>query len=132
MFNSLDHVAILVSDSEEAIKIWRDRFGLRHIFNEKVNNGTILLTHFALGNTELQLVQPLVVEHPLQQVLKNRGPGLHHFCLSVDNVDEAVMRMKEMGLLPGELRPHQGTQGKRALFLDTRSTGSVQVEITGA
>jgi methylmalonyl-CoA/ethylmalonyl-CoA epimerase len=132
MFNGLDHLAIVVSDTEEALKVWRDKFGLRPVLQEKVNEGTILLTHLDLGNTQLQLVQPLLTDHPLQKWLEKNGPGLHHFCLSVSDVDEASTKMQQTGLSPGEPRPHQGTQGKKALFLDSKTTGSVQVEITGA
>lgn len=132
MFQGLDHLAIVVQDTEEALKIWRGKFGLPLILQEKVNNGTILLTHLDLGNTDLQLVQPLSMDHPLQKWLDNNGPGLHHFCLSVSDVQDAIENMEQKGLTAGEPRPHQGTQGKRALFIDSQSTGGVQVEITGA
>ena len=97
-----------------------------------MNDGTFGLTHLDLGNIELQLVQPLVMDHPLQKWLEKNGPGLHHFCLFVDDVEEATKKMEQTGLSPGEPRAHQGTQGKRALFLDSQSTGGVQIEITGA
>ena len=71
-------------------------------------------------------------DHPLQAWLEANGPGLHHFCLKVDDVGEAFGEMGAMGLPPGEERPHQGTQGKRALFLDTSETDGVLVELTGA
>jgi len=131
MFNGLDHLAIVVADTDEALKVWRDKFGFSVLYSEAVNDGTVLLTHLDLGNTELQLVQPLTADHPLQAWLEANGPGLHHFCLQVENVGEAFVKTAEMGLPPGEERPHQGTQGKRALFLDKNETDGVQVELTG-
>ena len=59
VFRSLDHLAIVVPDTEEALKIWRDRVGLKLLYSETVNHGTIRLTHLDIGNTQLQLVQPL-------------------------------------------------------------------------
>lgn len=131
MFNGLDHLAIVVPDTEAALKIWRDRLGLPVLFSETVNNETVLLTHLDLGNTHLQLVQPLTDDHPLWEWLAANGPGLHHLCLGVDDVGAAFEGAAERGLPPGEPRPHQGTQGKRALFLDRQATGGVQVELTG-
>jgi len=131
MFKGLDHLAIVVPDTEEALKIWRDRFGFPVLFSEKVNNATVLLTHLDLGNTHLQLVQPLIEDHPLWDWLKIYGQGLHHLCLKVDEMDSASEKITSMGLLPGEPHPHQGTLGKRALFLNQRSTDGVQVELTG-
>ena len=131
MFKGLDHLAIIVPDTAEALKIWRDRFGFPVLFSEKVQNDTVLLTHLDLGNTQLQLVQPLTAEHRLSVWLKENGPGLHHFCLKVDNVDSAFAEIATLGLPSGQPQLHQGTQGKRAFFLEQSSTGDVPVEVTG-
>ena len=131
MFNGLDHLAIAVTNTEEALKIWRDQFGFPVLFSEKVNSGTSLLTHLDLGNTHLQLVEPLTPDHPLRAWLATHGPGLHHVCFSVDDVGRAFVEFPKAGL-PVAPAIHQGTQGKRALFLDKAVTRDVQVEVTGA
>jgi len=131
MFNGLDHLAIAVDNTEEALTVWRDKFGFKVLYSEKVNNDSVLLTHLDLGNTQLQLVQPLISPHPLWDWLKkNGGSGLHHFCLKVDNVSEANESLKARNL-EGALKPHQGTQGKRALFIKAETTAGIQVELTG-
>ena len=123
----LDHLAIAVPDTEAALKIWRDKFGFPVLYSEDVNNATVRLTHLDLGNTQLQLVQPLTPDHSLQAWLAKNGPGLHHFCLKVDDVAQA----RENSPVATAPQPHQGTQGKRALFLDQNATQGVQVELTG-
>jgi methylmalonyl-CoA/ethylmalonyl-CoA epimerase len=75
MFKGLDHLAIVVPDTEAALKIWRDTFGFPVLVSEKVNNGTTLLTHLDLGNTHLQLVEPLTAEHPIGYYEKITMPG---------------------------------------------------------
>jgi methylmalonyl-CoA/ethylmalonyl-CoA epimerase len=131
MFKGLDHLAIVVPDTEAALAIWRDRFGFPVLFSEVVNNGATRLTHLDLGNTHLQLVQPLTEEHPLADWLRTHGPGLHHFCLAVENVDQAASQGAERGLPSGQPQPHQGTRGKRALFIDRAATDGIPVELTG-
>ncbi|NJN54060.1 MAG: VOC family protein [Anaerolineae bacterium] len=131
MFQGLDHLAIVVPDTEAALTVWRDAFGFPLLFSEVVNGGTVRLTHLDLGNTQLQLVQPLVDGHPLWEWLAANGPGLHHFCLTVADVGQAFAEVAGLGLPPGEAQPHQGTLGKRALFLDKTATDGVQVELTG-
>ncbi len=130
IFRSLDHLAIVVQDTEEALKIWRDRVGLTVLYSELVNQGTIRLTHLDLGNTHLQLVQPLAPDHPLQKWLAKNGPGLHHLCFHVDDVAQAFVELPQHGM-PVAPATHQGTQGKRALFLGQSTTQGVQVEVTG-
>ena len=129
LFRGLDHLAIVVPDTDEALKLWRDTFGFPLLYSEVVNQGTTRLTHLDLGNTHLQLVQPLTPDHPLHAWLaKNGGAGLHHFCLRVENVTDAQLSAP---VPPAAPAPHQGTRGKRALFLDKTATHGVQVEITG-
>lgn len=132
MFQGLDHVAIVVADTEEALQIYRDRLGLPVLYSEVVNNDTVRLTHLDLGNTHLQLVEPLVAGHPLQAYLREHGSGLHHICFKVENVDDAMEEAPQEGLDLAQEHPHQGTQGKRAFFLDSAKTGGVTVEVTGA
>ncbi len=127
----LDHLAIAVPSTEEALKIWRDRLGFPVVCSEVVNGGAIRLTHLDLGNTHLQLVEPLLPDHPLQTWLAQNGPGLHHFCLKVADVGASREELRAAGLA-GDAAPHQGTLGKRALFLMKPATQGVQVEVTGA
>jgi methylmalonyl-CoA/ethylmalonyl-CoA epimerase len=126
----LDHFAIVVPNTDEALKLWRDTLGFPLVCSEVVNGGAVRLTHLDLGNAHLQLVEPLTPDHPLRAWLaKNGGPGLHHFCLRVANVDGTILAAPVPGAGTG---PHQGTQGKRARFLDAAVTAGVLVEITGA
>ena len=125
--NGLDHLAVVVPDTEAALKTWRDTLGFPLLYSEVVNGGTVRLTHLDLGNTHLQLVEPLTPDHPLQAWLAKNGPGLHHFCLKVEDVGEAM----KSSPVPTAATAHQGTQGKLAVFLDKTQTQNVQVEFTG-
>ena len=127
----LDHLAIVVPSTAEALKIWRDRLGFPVVCSEVVNAGVVRLTLLDLGNTQLQLVEPLTPDHPLHAWLAQHGPGLHHFCFKVADVGASHAELAAAGLAPVMPPPHQGTQGKRALFLAKGATQNVQVEITG-
>ena len=131
MFKGLDHVAILVADTEAALEVYRDRMGLPVLFSEVVNDGAVRLTHLDLGNAHLQLVEPLDPAHPLAAHLREHGPGLHHFCLTVDDVGAAMSEAATRGIQCGQVRPHQAPRGRRAAFYTKDSTGGVQIEITG-
>ena len=126
----LDHLAIVVPSTDAALRIWRDRLGFPVVCSEVVNGGAVRLTHLDLGNVHLQLVEPLTADHPLRAWLSQHGPGLHHFCFKVDDVGASREELRTGGLV-GDAPPHQGTQGKRALFLLKSETQNGQVEITG-
>jgi len=124
----LDHLAIAVGDTEKALKLWRDQLGFPVVCSEVVNGGVVRLTHLDLGNTHLQLVEPLTPDHPLQEWLLRNGDGLHHFCLKVEDIDQAM----ETSPLPTAPKPHEGTQGKRAVFVNKTATNGIILEYTGA
>ena len=130
--HGLDHLAIVVPSTDEALKIWRDQLGFPVVCSEVANHGAVRLTHLDLGNTHLQLVEPLSPDHPLHAWLAKNGPGLHHFCFKVDDVAAAHAELVAAGLAPTAPPPHEGMQGKRALVLARSATQNVQVEITGA
>jgi methylmalonyl-CoA/ethylmalonyl-CoA epimerase len=129
VFRQLDHVAILVPNTEEALRVWRDVVGLQVLFSEVVNGGTIRLTHLDLGNTQLQLVEPLTDNHPLRGQAA-AGACLHHLCFTVDEVAQARAALASTPL-GSERTPHQGTLGKRAMFLNINGSQGVPLEITG-
>jgi methylmalonyl-CoA/ethylmalonyl-CoA epimerase len=128
----LDHLALVVPSTEEALRVWRDQLGFPVVCSEVVNGGVVRLTHLDLGNTHLQLVEPLTPDHPLRAWLAKNGPGLHHFCLRVSNVATSHAELIAAGLATIAPPPHEGTQGKRALFLARAETQNIQVEVTGA
>jgi methylmalonyl-CoA/ethylmalonyl-CoA epimerase len=126
----LDHLAIAVANTDEALKSWRDTLGFEVLYAQKVNNDSVLLTHLDLGNTQLQLVEPLVADSPLAKAVAERGSHLHHFCLLVEDVSEAKKELNEANIGTADSL-HQGTNGKRALFINKSETDNVQVELTG-
>lgn len=127
----LDHLALAVPDTAAALALWRDRFGFPVVAQEVVNDGAVRLTHLDLGNVHLQLVEPLLPGHPLHEWIRRHGPGLHHFCFAVPDVDRATGALAAAGIAAAAA-PHQGVGGKRAVFLDRAATGGACVELTGA
>lgn len=80
----LDHVAIAVRDTEIALRHFRDRLGLRVTHTEELKEPRVRLTYLDVGNTLIQLVEPLDGESDLARSLDENGEGLHHICFGVD------------------------------------------------
>jgi methylmalonyl-CoA/ethylmalonyl-CoA epimerase len=131
MFKRLDHIAIVVRDTEDALRFYRDRLGLPLVLSEVIEQAGVRLTHLDLGNLHLQLVQPLRDDHPLQRHLDQHGEGLHHLCLLVDDLPEAVGQLSRHGLAPQSPEPHRGPRGRQAAFIDPATTRGVLWELTG-
>lgn len=130
MFHNLDHIAIVVRDTEEALKFYRDVLGLQVLLSEGFDSTGVRLTHLDLGNTELQLVQPLSSDHALGSFLDQNGEGLHHICLTVDDVEECAHQLPSMGMRTRQREPHPAPRGRKALFIDPSTTRGVLWELT--
>lgn len=86
MIRRLDHVAVLVSDTDNALRYFRDRLGLEVVHDEEITAPAARLTYLNAGNVYLQLVQPRDDSSRLAESLQRNGEGLHHLCFGVDDV----------------------------------------------
>ncbi len=93
MIRRLDHVAVAVKDTEAALAHFRDRLGLQVAAVDEPPEVPVRLTYLDLGNTWLQLVEPLDPAHPLAAWLEEHGDGLHHICFGVDDVECELLRL---------------------------------------
>jgi methylmalonyl-CoA/ethylmalonyl-CoA epimerase len=107
----LDHVAVAVGDTDAALTYFRDRLGLRVAAVDEPPEVPVRLTYLDLGNTWLQLVEPLDPAHPLVAWLEANGDGLHHICFGVDDVECELLRIGPPGV---PVPPLGSGRGRRA------------------
>ena len=131
LFKRLDHIAIVVRDTDQALAFYRDTLGLPVVVSEEIPSGNVRLTHLDMGNVHLQLVQPLTEDHPLQTYLSEHGEGLHHLCFQTDDVGESLNALSERGLRAKSDTPHDAPRGRKAGFIDPETTRGVIWEMTG-
>lgn len=121
----LDHVALAVRSTEQALQFFRDRLGLEVVRTEEVTAARVRLTYLDLGNAFLQLVEPLDEHAAIWGYLDQFGEGIHHIGLAVDDV------VQEVGILAPNQPFGLGTgRGRRAVFLPGEAPHNVRVELT--
>jgi methylmalonyl-CoA epimerase len=130
MFKELDHIAIVVDDTENSLAFYRDRLGLEVLFSEVLDDQPVMLTHLELGACQLQLVEPLIEDHPLKVYLRRHGESIHHICFRVANVLDAMRKLSSCGLPTQDKKPRSGPQGRQAAFIDPANTRGIRFEIT--
>src|ERR1700681_3578614 len=94
----LDHIAIAVANLEEALRLYQEALGLKVDSLETVEEQGARLAKLSIGNTHMELLEPLSAETPVGKFLQSRGPGLHHLCLGVDNISERLSFLKSRGI----------------------------------
>jgi len=125
----LDHIAVLVEDLDQALSFWRDQLGLPLDHVEVIDSMEVKIAFLPLGDSEIELVQPTTADSGLAKYLKKRGPGLHHICIEVENINTMLGELKEKGvrLIDGE--PVTMDDGRKLAFLHPKSAGGVLVEL---
>jgi methylmalonyl-CoA/ethylmalonyl-CoA epimerase len=121
----LDHVAVLVRSTDDALRFYRDRLGLAVHSSEELDAPPVRLTYLDAGNAYVQLVQPLDSTSPLGAWLEEHGEGLHHICFGVDDVPAAVAELSD----PGSDVVLGSGRGRLSSFVTANGRG-VRIECT--
>jgi methylmalonyl-CoA/ethylmalonyl-CoA epimerase len=125
----LDHIGIAVSSIEDALGIYR-ALGLSESKREEVASQEVITAFLPLGNTRLELLQPTGPDSPIAKFLAKRGPGIHHLCFAVDDLDDAVEDLKSRGFRMVNESPVPGADGKRVAFLHPSAGRGVLIELS--
>jgi len=121
----LDHVAVLVRSTDEALRFYSDRLGLAVHSTEELEAPNVRLTYLDAGNAYIQLVEPLDSTSPLGSWLEENGEGLHHICFGVDDVQSAVAELSD----PGSDVVLGSGRGRLSSFITANGRG-VRIECT--
>jgi methylmalonyl-CoA/ethylmalonyl-CoA epimerase len=125
----IDHVAIVVNDIDAALGFWRDGLGLDVTHVEDVPDQESVVAFLPTGDSEVELVKPSTSESGVARFLARRGPGMHHICFEVDDLEAYLQRLREAGIRLIHEEPVIGTAGKRIAFIHPESTHGVLVEL---
>ena len=127
----IDHVAIIVRNLEQALLFYRDTLGIEPAEIKEVPSEEVRIAFLPLGGpggSEIELIEPTTPASSLSRFLEKRGEGLHHICLEVENIEEALREMQEKGAPVLDTAPRRAAEG-RAIFLHPKGTNGVLLEL---
>jgi methylmalonyl-CoA/ethylmalonyl-CoA epimerase len=126
---AINHVAVVVEDLEKSLSFWRDALGIELHEMRDVPAEKSRIAFLPLAGAEVELVMPTTDDSGIAKYLAKRGPGMHHLCLEVDDIEGmlAQLRAKNVRLINEE--PRTGADGRKYAFVHPESTGGVLVEL---
>jgi methylmalonyl-CoA epimerase len=132
MLSRIDHVGIATDDLEAAVERYRRLSGAEPVHREVVESQGVEEVLFALGGSFVQLLGALGPDTPVGRFLTRRGPGLHHVGYLVDDLDEALRRLRAEGVRLIDESPRPGSRGTVIAFVHPSQMGGVLVELVQA
>ena len=126
---TLDHIGIAVGDLAQALAFYRDALGLEVEPPEEVASQRVRAHFVPLGDSALELLEPTAPDSPIAKFIEKRGPGVHHVTLRVDDIREALARLKARGIRLIDESPREGAEGALIAFVHPASTHGVLVEL---
>ena len=122
------HVGIAVADLDAASAFYREVLGLEPHPAEEADGASIV--SFAFGESEVELLAPLVPDSPIARFLDRRGPGIHHVCYRVPDLDAALAACRAAGYRLIDEVPRRGAGGRRIAFVHPKATAGILLELT--
>jgi methylmalonyl-CoA/ethylmalonyl-CoA epimerase len=122
------HIGVAVRGLEELLPFYRDILGMPETRLEDTDGARII--GLVAGESLVELLEAEAPESPVGRFLAKRGPGIHHVCFAVDDLDGVLERCRAAGIRLIDDSPRIGAEGKRIAFLHPSATGGVLVELT--
>ena len=122
------HIGVAVPDLDIALAFYRDVLGLVPHPPETADGATIVSLPF--GDSEVELLAPRDPDSPIARFLEKRGPGIHHICYWVPDLDAALERCLAAGYRLIDEQPRVGAGGRRIAFIHPKSTAGILLELT--
>jgi methylmalonyl-CoA/ethylmalonyl-CoA epimerase len=122
------HIGIAVRALDELIPFYRDVLGMHLVPLDDADGARI--AGLRAGEALVELLEPATAESPIGKFMTKRGPGIHHVCFEVDDLDGVLERCRAAGIRLIDETPRLGAEGKYIAFLHPSSTGGVLVELT--
>jgi methylmalonyl-CoA/ethylmalonyl-CoA epimerase len=122
------HIGIAVRGLDDSVSFYRDILGMPDVPLDDADGAKI--AGLAAGDSLIELLEAGSSDSPIAKFVAKRGPGIHHVCFAVDDLDATLARCRANGIRLIDESPRIGAEGKRIAFLHPSSTSGVLVELT--
>jgi methylmalonyl-CoA epimerase len=126
----VNHIGIAVESLEDALTLWRDVLGLEPVEVEEVAAMKVRAAKLRPSETDIELLESTDDEGPIGKFVTNKGPGIHHVCLEVDDIEGTLAELAAAGYRLIDDQPRVGAGGYRVAFVHPKSSGGVLLELS--
>ncbi|WP_209125674.1 methylmalonyl-CoA epimerase [Alkalihalobacillus sp. BA299] len=127
--NNINHIGIAVSSLNESLPFYVDHLNLKLEGIEEVPSQGVKVAFLKVGETKIELLEPLSTDSTIAKIIKKRGEGIHHIALGVSNIKERIDHLKASGIQMIHNEPIKGAGEMKAAFLHPKTAGGILYEL---
>jgi len=125
----IEHLGIAVEDLGKESPFWKHVLNIDHVSTEVVDDQGVTTDIYNTGKGKVELLEATNPDSPITKFLKKRGPGIHHICFEVVDINEAIKELQENNIQIIGDSYTRGAEGYKVVFIHPKSTGGELVEL---
>lgn len=125
----IDHIGIAVRSLKESLPFYTEALQLQLLGEEEVESQQVRVAFLQLGESKLELLEPLTDSSPIAKFIEKRGEGIHHVALGVSSIEDRLKEMKEKGIRMIDETPRNGAHGSKIAFMHPKAAHGVLYEL---
>jgi len=129
MLKKINHIAVAVTNVEEAANFYQNVLGLTLSGVEVVTAQKTKVGFFKIGESNIELVEPAEPDSPLVKFLEAKGQGIHHICFEVDDIESVIRDFVEKGATMVDQKPRPGAHNTKVAFIHPKTSNGVLIEL---
>ena len=129
MLEKIDHIGIAVKNLDEAIKLYKDIFGVEPSLVYESSYTKARIAFIPIGESKIELIQPSNPESVMGKFLEKKGEGIHHISYKVKDVDKSLSELEMRGIQLIDKKARKVRENERVAFLNPKNTNGVLIEL---
>ena len=129
MISKIDHIGIAVANLDETVKFYSEMLGVKVEKTETHAGQKVKVAFLPVGDTELELLESTDPEGAIAKFIKSKGEGIQHIAFRTENIEKAILELKEKGMRFIDEKPRIGAGNTKIVFLYPKNTYGVLVEL---
>ena len=125
----IEHIGIAVDNFTNDAPFWKFLMRGNAEYDEEVLEQKVNTKIFDTSRGKIELLEATDPESAIAKFIESNGKGVHHICLHVENINEALQELKKFGITLIDNEPRIGAEGYKIAFIHPKSTGGVLVEL---
>ena len=125
----INHLGIATTGIDEALTFWADALGLDDVHTEVVEEQKVRVAILPIGESRIELLEPISDDSPISKFLQKRGGGIHHIAVEVNDIEVSLKKLKEKGMRLIDEVPRIGAEGCLVAFVHPSSANGVLLEL---